>query len=104
MERLKFTRMDAYWRHIIVIKDEELKVIDHYSSYTRNRNRPESIFKGLKKLGLLPLFLEELRNGSRVLYGMERFTDKKSNSFKANKELLFSGEKTSVILDCYDAG
>ncbi|MGW8425427.1 kinase [Peribacillus simplex] len=61
MERLKFTRMDAYLRHIIVTKDEELKVIDHYSSYTRNRNRPESIFKGLKKLGLLPLFLEELK-------------------------------------------
>ena len=61
MERLKFIRMDAYLRHIIVTKDEELKVIDHYSSYTRNRNRPESIFKGLKKLGLLPLFLEELK-------------------------------------------
>ncbi|MBT2617100.1 MULTISPECIES: kinase [unclassified Bacillus (in: firmicutes)] len=61
MKRLKFTRMDADLRHIIVTKEEELKVIDHYSSYTRIRNKPELIFKGLKKLGLLPLFLEKLK-------------------------------------------
>lgn len=61
MKRLKFTRLDADLRHIIVTKEEELKVIDHYSSYTRVRYRPELIFKGLKKLGLLPLFLEQLK-------------------------------------------
>ncbi|WP_342601636.1 hypothetical protein [Peribacillus sp. FSL E2-0159] len=61
MKRLKFSRLDADLRHIIVTKEEELKVIDHYSSYTRIRNRPELIFKGLKKLGLLPLFLKELK-------------------------------------------
>ena len=48
-------------RHIIVTKEEELKVIDHYSSFTRVRNKSELIFKGLKKLGLLPMFLEELK-------------------------------------------
>jgi predicted Ser/Thr protein kinase len=61
MKRLNFTRLDADLRHIIVTKEEELKVIDHYSSFTRIRNKPELIFKGLKKLGLLPMFLEELR-------------------------------------------
>ncbi len=60
MKRLKLTRLAIDLRHIIT-KDEELKVIDHYSSYIRIRNRPELIFKVLKKLGPLPLFLEELK-------------------------------------------
>lgn len=49
MKRLKFTRLDADLRHIIVTKEEELKAIDHYTSYTRIRNKPELIFKGLNK-------------------------------------------------------
>lgn len=61
MKRLKFTRLDTDLRHIIVTKGAELKVIDHYSSYTKTRNRPELIFKGLRKLGLLTLFLEQLK-------------------------------------------
>jgi predicted Ser/Thr protein kinase len=61
MKRLKFTRQDADLRHLIVTKDGELKVIDHYSSYTKSRTRPELIFKGFKKLGLLPMFLEKLQ-------------------------------------------
>lgn len=60
MKRLKFTRLAIDFRYIIT-NDEVFKVIDHYSSYTRIRNRQELIFKGLKKLGLLPLFLEELK-------------------------------------------
>jgi predicted Ser/Thr protein kinase len=61
MKRLKFTRVDADLRHFIVFKDEELKVIDHYSSYTRIRPRPELLISGLRKLGLLPMFLEQLK-------------------------------------------
>lgn len=61
MKRLKFTRLDADMRHFIVTKQEELKVIDHYSSYTKIRFKPELLVNGLKKLGMFPLFLEYVK-------------------------------------------
>ena len=61
MKRLKFTRLDADMRHIIVTKQEQLKVIDHYNSYTTIQPRPKLLFNGFKILGILPLFLEKLK-------------------------------------------
>ena len=61
MKRLKFTRLDADMRHFIVTEQKKLKVIDHYSSYTKIRSRPELLVNGLKKLGILPLFLEHVK-------------------------------------------
>lgn len=61
MRRLKFTRLDTDMRHIIVTKQAELKVIDHYSSYTKIRSKPELLIKGFKQLGILPLFLGKVK-------------------------------------------
>lgn len=61
MKRLKFTRLDADMRHIIVTKQEQLKVIDNYNSYRTIQPRPKLLFNGFKILGILPLFLEKLK-------------------------------------------
>jgi predicted Ser/Thr protein kinase len=61
MKRLKFTRMDADMRHIIVTKQEQLKVIDHFNSYRTIQPKPQLLFNGFKALGLLPLFLKKLK-------------------------------------------
>jgi hypothetical protein len=64
MKRLKFTRLDARLVHFIVTKQGELKVIDHVHSFSLKKpcTRPEGIMKGLKKLGLLSSFLEQVKN------------------------------------------
>lgn len=63
MKRLKFTRLDASLKHIIVTKQGELKVIDHVDSFQKYRpTRPEKLMTGLKKLGYLSSFLEHVKN------------------------------------------
>ncbi|MCK1995380.1 hypothetical protein MPH61_22645 [Peribacillus muralis] len=65
MKRFKFIRLHADLRHIIVTKEEELRAIDHYSSYTV-RYRPDL------KIGSITIVLWSVkRNGSGILYEME---------------------------------
>ncbi|MFC7394403.1 RIO1 family regulatory kinase/ATPase [Scopulibacillus cellulosilyticus] len=61
MERIKFTRRDASLRHIIVTKKKDLKLIDLVNSYTKNRNQPKVLLKGLNRLGLLTPFLNQVK-------------------------------------------
>ncbi|WP_409305794.1 kinase [Peribacillus sp. SCS-155] len=68
LERLGFTRVDAQLRHIMLTEDEELKVIDHVNSRTKIRKKPNAIFKGLKKLGLLSAFLRKVKKIDSSLY------------------------------------
>jgi RIO-like serine/threonine protein kinase len=64
MKLLKFIRVDANIKQIFVTKQGELKVIDHANSFKikERPNRPESLMKGLKNLGLLSSFLEQVKN------------------------------------------
>lgn len=59
MERLNFTRVDARLRHIIITKENEVKVIDHVNSFKIISKYPKHLFRGLKQLGYLQFFLEE---------------------------------------------
>ena len=90
MKRLKFTRLDADLRHIIVTKEEELKVIDHYSSFNTGLKQTRVDIQRPKKVRSITNVLGRIkRNGSRILYRMGKFLIKKSNSFKANKSYFF---------------
>ncbi|WP_134699044.1 hypothetical protein [Ammoniphilus sp. YIM 78166] len=60
MKRLEFTRIDAAMRHIFVMENGTLKVIDLVNSYKKVRHKPELLFKGLKELGMLSSFLYHL--------------------------------------------
>ncbi|MEH7380626.1 RIO1 family regulatory kinase/ATPase [Bacillus sp. JJ1533] len=63
MKRLKFTRLDVRFDHLIVTKQGELKVIDHVNSFSleKQSSRPVRLLKCLKKLGLLSQFLEHVK-------------------------------------------
>jgi predicted Ser/Thr protein kinase len=61
MKRLKFTRLDAYLRHIILTKQGELKVIDHVNSFIKKFPGPVLMMEDLNKLGLLSIFLEQVK-------------------------------------------
>lgn len=68
MKRLKFSRLDARLRHILVSDDGKLKVIDHVHSWTKKKEKPAKLFKGLGRLGLLGSFFEHLQQIDPVLY------------------------------------
>lgn len=68
MKRLNFTRLDARLRHILVTKQEELKVIDHANSFIKIDPVPIQLFKGLKKLGLFSSFLEQVKHADPDSY------------------------------------
>ncbi|MEW5597093.1 hypothetical protein ABGT24_27125 [Peribacillus frigoritolerans] len=71
MKRLKFTRLDARLDHIIITKENELKVIDlvYSFSFKKQCSLPERLLKGLRKLGLLSLFLEQVKKLDPEFYG-----------------------------------
>ena len=68
MKRLKFTRLDARLKHIIVTKQGELKVVDLVNHLKKRYDRPEFLMTGLEKLGLLSLFLEQVKNIDKQSY------------------------------------
>ena len=61
MKRLKFARLDARLRHLIITTDGKLKVIDHVNSFRSQRVYPKHLLKGLKELGLLSSFLKQAK-------------------------------------------
>lgn len=77
-KRLDFKKLDIRCRDIYVQEDESLMVIDPKYSYTRDKDFPKHLCKGLKKLGLLEGFLD--------VVGVERpelYTDWKDKLIKA---------------------
>lgn len=70
MKRLKFTRLDARLDHIIITKENKLKVIDLVYSYSFEKqcSLPERLLKGLRKLGVLPLFLDQVKKLDSEFY------------------------------------
>ncbi len=62
MERLNFTRLDSRLNHIIVTKQGELKVIDLVSHFKIKVDHPEFLMIHLRRLGLLPSFLKQVKS------------------------------------------
>jgi hypothetical protein len=54
--------LDTRLNEIIVTKRAELKVVDLVSHFIKKYDRPELLMNGLKKLGLLSSFLEQVKN------------------------------------------
>jgi predicted Ser/Thr protein kinase len=68
MRRLGFTRIDSSLRHIIITKDEKLKVIDLVYAYVRVDKKPIKIFTELSKLGLAKQFMSHVKTIDQELY------------------------------------
>jgi predicted Ser/Thr protein kinase len=70
MKRLKFTRLDVRFDHLIVTKQGELKVIDHVNSFSleKQSTRPVRLLKCMKKIGLLSEFLKQVKKFDQQSY------------------------------------
>jgi hypothetical protein len=68
MRRLGFTRIDSSLRHIIITKDEKLKVIDLVYAYVRVDKKPIKIFTELTKIGLVKQFMRHVKTIDQELY------------------------------------
>jgi predicted Ser/Thr protein kinase len=70
MKRLKFTRLDVRFDHLIVTKQGELKVIDHVNSFSleKQSTQPVRLLKCMKKIGLLSEFLKQVKKFDQQSY------------------------------------
>ncbi|WP_163195478.1 protein kinase [Clostridium thermarum] len=67
-KKLKFTKQDVRCKDIMVKTDESLMVIDPKKFYTKKRNFPSHLSKGLYKLGVLDDFMWILKEEKPKLY------------------------------------
>jgi predicted Ser/Thr protein kinase len=67
-ERLKFTKIDVRCKDVFIKSDNKLMIIDPQKFYTKERNFPRHLSKGLYKLGVLDIFLEVLKAEEHRLY------------------------------------
>lgn len=67
-ERLKFTKIDVRCKDVFINSDNKPMIIDPQKFYTKERNFPRHLSKGLYKLGVLDLFLQVLKEEEPKLY------------------------------------
>lgn len=67
-KNLNFTKLDTRCRDIFVTHDGSLMSIDPKNYYTKSRNYPRHLCKGLKKLGVLDIFMDVLKSEHPNLY------------------------------------
>jgi predicted Ser/Thr protein kinase len=67
-ERLKFTKLDIRCKDVFVEPSGKLMVIDPQKFYTKKRDFPQHLSKGLYKLGVLDDFLIILKQQDPKLY------------------------------------
>lgn len=67
-ERLKFTKIDVRCKDVFIKSAMSLMLIDPQKFYTKERDFPRHLSKGLYKLGVLDIFLEVLKTEEHRLY------------------------------------
>jgi len=67
-KKLRFTKIDIRCKDIFVQSDESLKVIDSKAFYSKERDFPQHLSKGLYNLGVLDSFLAILNEEDPKLY------------------------------------
>lgn len=68
LKRIGFNRLDAETRHILITKNNDLKVIDHKRAFTSRRCVPRKLLKGLHKYELAHDFLVHVKNIQPSVY------------------------------------
>lgn len=67
-EKLKFTKIDVRCKDVFITTGKKLMIIDPQKFYTKERDFPRHLSKGLYKLGVLDIFLEMLKDVEYKLY------------------------------------
>jgi predicted Ser/Thr protein kinase len=60
-DKLKFTKRDIRCKDVFVEPDGNLRIIDPKKSFSKERDFPRHLAKGLQKLGVLEEFMERLK-------------------------------------------
>jgi predicted Ser/Thr protein kinase len=99
MKKANFTMVDAPLRHIFVLENEELKVIDHVNAFKRMHPVPLKLLRDLKMMLLKDSFLAEVKR-------LEPETFSEWDSYFQNNNLDYKnivvssgGEGSSVKVD-----
>lgn len=66
--KLKFSKIDIRCKDIVVKPDGELMVIDPKKFFTKQRDYPRHLAKGIRKLGVLDIFMDVMKNDRPKLY------------------------------------
>lgn len=61
LKKANFTMLDAPLRHIFVLENEELKVIDHVNAFKRNQPVPLKLLRDLDNIFLKDSFLNQVK-------------------------------------------
>ncbi|WP_238882461.1 protein kinase [Clostridium sp. YIM B02551] len=81
-KKLQFTKLDIRCRDVYVDGKGNIKIIDPKNSYSRKKSYPRHLMKGLEKLDVLEVFVENLKKtDTRVA---KEWMDKFKKYFKLN--------------------
>ena len=67
-KKLRFTKLDIRCRDIYVNEDGNIKVIDPKDNYTRKKDYPRHLMKGLEKIGALEIFLGNIKEIDKSIF------------------------------------
>ncbi|MFE0504325.1 hypothetical protein ACWF7H_02940 [Peribacillus butanolivorans] len=99
LKQAKFTMIDAPLRHIFVVGNEELKVIDHVNSFKRMHPVPLKLLRDLKIILLKDSFLAQvIRLEPDTFNEWENYFNQNSLDFR-NITVLSGGSGSGVKVD-----
>ncbi|MFB7637337.1 hypothetical protein [Peribacillus butanolivorans] len=99
LKQAKFTMIDAPLRHIFVVGNEELKVIDHVNSFKRMHPVPLKLLRDLKIILLKDSFLAQVKRLELDTFNeWENYFNQNSLDFR-NITVLSGGAGSGVKVD-----
>jgi predicted Ser/Thr protein kinase len=99
MKNAKFTMVDAPLRHIFVLDNEELKVIDHVNAFKRIHPVPLKLLRDLNMMLLKESFLSQVRNFEPDTYAIwQRYFDENKMDYR-NIPVFSGGNGEGVKVD-----
>lgn len=99
LKQAKFTMIDAPLRHIFVVGNEELKVIDHVNSFKRMHPVPLKLLRDLKIILLKDSFLAQVKMLEPDIFNeWENYFNQNSLDFR-NITVLSGGSGSGVKVD-----
>lgn len=99
LKQAKFTMIDAPLRHIFVLGNEELKVIDHVNSFKRMHPVPLKLLRDLKIILLKDSFLAQVKTLEPDTFNeWENYFNQNSLDFR-NIPVLSGGSGSGVKVD-----
>jgi RIO-like serine/threonine protein kinase len=99
MKKAQFTMVDAPLRHIFVLENEELKVIDHVNAFKRIHPVPLKLLRDLNMMLLKESFLSQVRKMERETYEIWQQYFKENKLDYRNIPVYSGGDGEGVKVD-----